>query len=71
MEKKTKNDKLAGMTYAQLEKEASAVLERLQKGDLGLDESKKEYDYGKALHAEMEKRLEQMIAEVRDKVKEG
>ncbi len=70
MEKKTKGDKLETMTYAELEKEANAVLEKLQKADIGLDESKKEYDYGKKVLDEMEKRLAKMIADVQNEVRE-
>ena len=70
MEKKTKGDKLETMTYAELEKEANAVLEKLQKADIVLDESKKEYDYGKKVLDEMEKRLAKMIADVQNEVRE-
>ena len=46
---KKKTD-LSSLSYQDLEKEADSVLKKLQDPELGLDESKALYDYGKSLY---------------------
>lgn len=67
---KKKTD-LSSLSYQDLEKEADSVLKKLQDPELGLDESKALYDYGKSLYKEMESRLDKLIAETKDDISEA
>ena len=70
-EKKNKEVDLSLLSYAELEKEASMTLERLNQDDLPLDEASKVYEYGKKISLEMEKRLSQLEQSVSDSINRG
>lgn len=69
MANKKQENPLTKMTYAQLEEEASSVLEKLNDTSLPLDEATKIYQYGKDIYAEMEKRLAELQKSVTDTIK--
>lgn len=69
MANKKQENPLTKMTYAQLEEEASSVLEKLNDTSLPLDEATKIYQYGKDLYVEMEKRLAELQKSVTDTIK--
>ena len=61
---------LTKLSYQQLEEESDNILKQLSDPEIGLDESAKLYQYGRQVAEEMDKRLSELEASVKDTIEQ-